>query len=261
MDTDLIITLVGLVVAGLAAVLGIWVERDKEKPPRYAYALSILILLATIVGMYQCYSDAKQNEKLEADMARMLQMLDKIAANTEVEIPELEEFVNTEIAAQSRSNPAVVAKLAQRVADEGGDPGQMLSKRLPASDVEGLQRKGELNVKPPAAGIRPTISLGPRGDGSSGARRPRLVMKKNDGDAPAEAASAAPAPPTVPAAASADAEAPKDASSLLPKGSIDLKGAKPSLGAKPDGTAKAPAVGPTPPKVDGAKPLGTKPKL
>src|SRR5262245_12367451 len=134
MDTDLIITLAGLGVAGLAAVLGIWVERDKTKPPRYAYALSILILLATVVGMFQCYMDAKEGEKLEADMARMLQMLDKIANSTETPIPELEAFVNSEINAQSRANPKVVAQLAQRVADEGGDPAAMLGKHLPPAE-------------------------------------------------------------------------------------------------------------------------------
>lgn len=259
MDTDLLITIVGLSVAGLAAVLGIWVERDKTKPPRYAYALSILILLATVVGMFQCYVDAKEGEKLEADMARMLQMLDKIAANSEVEIPELDEFVKTEIAAQSRANPSVVTKLAQRVADEGGNPQEMLAKHLPASEMEGMNRKGGLTVKPPSDGaVKPTISMGgPRGDGS--ARRPRLMMRKDDGEAAADPAVAA-AAPTASAVASADAGEAKDAPSLLPKGAVDLKGGlKPSLGAKPDasGTAKAPAVAPKP---DGAKPI-VKPKL
>lgn len=266
MDTDLMITLVGLTVAGLAAILGIWVERDQTKPPRYAYALSILILLATVVGMFQCYTDAKQGEKLEADMARMLQMLDKIASSSEVAIPELDEFVRTEIATQSRANPAVVTKLAQRVSDEGGNPGEMLAKHLPASEVEGLERKGGLTVKPTT--LRPTIVLGPKGDGTSGARRPLSgFLKKRDGDAPAEAegVTAASSPSaSASASASADAGEPKEIPSLLPKGSIDLKGVKPSLGgARPEGTAKGvPAAGTKedPPKVDGVKRLGTKPK-
>jgi hypothetical protein len=261
MDVELIITLAGLTVAGLAAVLGIWVERDEAKPPRYAYALSILILLATMVGMYQCYSDAKQGEKLEADMARMLQMLDKISNESEVEIPELDELVRTEIAAQSRANPKVVTKLAQRVADEGGDPGEMLGKHLPPSEMEGLQRKGELTVKPSTAGVRPMILLGPKGDGSSGGKRPRLLRKKDGDEAPASTASAAEVANVAAAAPTAAATGgePHTIPVLLPKGSLDLK---PSLGAKPEGTIKGPAAGPKvdPTKIEGTKPLGVKPK-
>lgn len=257
MDTDLIITIVGLSVAGLAAVLGIWVERDKTKPPRYAYALSILILMATVVGMYQCYADAKQSEKLEADMARMLQMLDKIAADSEVPIPELDSFVKTEIAAQSRANPKVVTKLAQRVADEGGDPQQMLAKHLPASEVEAAQRQGSLSVKP--ATVRPTIALTPKPDGTDGATRPMRLLRKGDEETAAAAPSGAPsADPTASPSGSAAAGEPKDVPQIAPKGGL----VKPSLaGAKPDDTAKA-AAAPKPTGAAAPAPkLAPKPKL
>lgn len=258
MDTDLIITIVGLSVAGLAAVLGIWVERDKTKPPRYAYALSILILLATIVGMYQCYADAKQGEKLEADMARMLQMLDKISAESEVPLPELDSFVKTEIAAQSRANPKVVTKLAQRVADEGGDPQQMLAKHLPASEVEEVQRKGTLSVKP--ATVKPTIALTPKPDGTDGPTRPMRLLRKGDEEAAAAAPSGTPSaePTATPSGSAAAGEPPPQ---VAPKAGL----LKPSLGgAKPDDTAKAAATpkptGATAPKTDAPK-LTPKPKL
>ena len=80
-NLDVMITEVGIFVAGFAAVLGIWLERDHSKPPRYAWWLSILIVLATFVGMFQTLADAKEGAKLEADMARMLATLDKIAQN------------------------------------------------------------------------------------------------------------------------------------------------------------------------------------
>ena len=103
MSLEVMITMVGLVVAGLAAIVGIWVERDARKPPRYAYGLSVLILMATFVGMFQTYQDAKQGEKLESDMARILATLDKVAAEHGEDIPELNEMVKTEIAAQNRA--------------------------------------------------------------------------------------------------------------------------------------------------------------
>jgi len=146
-DMDVIITEVGIFVAGFAAVLGIWLERDRSKPPRYAWWLSLLIMLCTFVGMFQTLADAKGGEEIKQDMARMLATLDKIAQNSDVEIPELNEFVKSEVSAQARAHPDVVKKVAQRVADEGGDPAEMLSSYLPPSEVENVGRKGGLRTK------------------------------------------------------------------------------------------------------------------
>lgn len=147
LSLEVIFTLIGLTVAGLAAVLGIWMERDPRKPPRYAWALSVLILMATGVGMYQTYQDARASEKMEADMARMLQTLDKIAQNSDVELPDLNAFLKGELEAQSRANPDVVEKFAQRVSDDGGDPTDVLGSYLPPSEMEQINRAGA-KVKP-----------------------------------------------------------------------------------------------------------------
>jgi hypothetical protein len=243
MSMDLIITLVGLSVAGLAAVLGIWVERDKTKPPRYAYALSILILMATAVGMFQTYMDAMQGDQMQADMARMLQMLEKVSSNSEVEIPELQQFVQAELATQSRANPKVVEKFAQRVVDEGGDPGEVLSKHLPAADVESIQRKGTLSkVKPPsapAAGATVAAAGGP-------AKKPMLLIKPRNaptGDPAPQVAAAAPtAAPTAEPTAVPEI---KPAPSLSPKAFGLGMGGKPAGTAKPD--AKPAEGAPKPP--------------
>lgn len=140
LDMGLLVTMIGVVVAGFAAVLGIWMERDQNKPPRYAYALSALILLATVVSVAQSYLDSKDSEKMEEDLARMLQRMDQIAANSND--PELQELIKSELSAQSRANPDVVEKLAQRVSDNGGDPAEVLGKHLDAADIEGIARKG-----------------------------------------------------------------------------------------------------------------------
>src|SRR5690606_37916549 len=91
LDPGLIVAMTGVVVAGFSAVLGIWMERDHNKPPRYAYALSALILLATVVSVMQSYLDAKAGEKMEEDMARMLQRMDEIASTSDD--PALQELI------------------------------------------------------------------------------------------------------------------------------------------------------------------------
>jgi hypothetical protein len=271
MNLEIIITLVGLTVAGTAAILGIWMERDRNKPPRYAYALSVLILMATFVSMFQTYQDAKQSEKIEADMARMLQMLDKIATTSEVEIPELNEFVKTEVATQSRANPAVVQKMAQRMADEGEDPTEALGSYLPAADVEKMQRKGELKLKPPTTKLATTAAPAAAGTGDAAAagesvtdrkaRRRRMMLgglggKATAADAAAKEAEkkiaeakANPAASAAAPAASASAAA-ASASGAASAGEAPRKLGGLSLPAKP-ATAPATTAAPAKPKIGG----------
>lgn len=63
MDLGLILTIVAVAVAGLAAALGIWMERDPNRPPRWAYGLTVLIVLSTIVTVATSYLDRKQAEE------------------------------------------------------------------------------------------------------------------------------------------------------------------------------------------------------
>lgn len=132
-DTGLLLAVVGLVVAGLASVLGIWMERDPTRPARWAYLLSLLIVAATIVSLFQSIQDARDSATMEEDMARMLQSLDRLSKDS----PELTQFLSKEMEAQSRANPDVIQKVAARVTAEGGDPAAMLGKHLPASDMKG----------------------------------------------------------------------------------------------------------------------------
>ncbi|MCK9461938.1 MAG: hypothetical protein M0R80_20090 [Proteobacteria bacterium] len=164
MNTLLLVVLIGIAVAGLAAVVAIWVERDRTRPRKFAWALSVLILLATGVTILQSFLQDKQDkidqaadeaekEKLRGDMARMMQTLDKIAG--ESGDPRLQQFLSTEIEAQSRANPGVVQKLAQRYADEGEDPAQKLAKHLPKSEVQKMARSGSIKTEPTAVKIEP----------------------------------------------------------------------------------------------------------
>ena len=144
-DMDLVVTFTAVFVAGLAAVLGIWMERDERKPPRYAWALSALILLATFVSLMQSFFDKSEQDALKDDMARLLTTMDRLA--TESDDPALLELVKSELNAQSRSDPTMVNRVAQRVSDEGRDPTEVLGKHLDAAEVEKVTRKGSIKAK------------------------------------------------------------------------------------------------------------------
>jgi hypothetical protein len=157
MGLGLMFTLAGLAVAALSSVLGIWMERDPRKPPRWAIMLSVLIVLATGVGMVQCFLDSKESEKMEADMARLLATLDKLTS-ADGTSPALQDMLKSEMNAQARANPSVMKKLAQRVADEGGDPEKVLSSYLSAAELQAMSRKGGLKTAPPTAAAHAVLA-------------------------------------------------------------------------------------------------------
>jgi hypothetical protein len=138
MDQGLLLALVGLTVAGVASLLGIWMERDPTRPPRWAIGLSILIAATTVVSCFQSISDAQESAKMEEDLARMLQTLDKIATESGGEGGALNDFISKEMESQSRANPDVIKKVADRVTAEGGDPNALLGRHLPASELGGF---------------------------------------------------------------------------------------------------------------------------
>jgi enamine deaminase RidA (YjgF/YER057c/UK114 family) len=137
MDTDTILGLdkglffeeFGLLVTAIAAVVGIWIDRDEERPRSYSTWLTVLVVLATGVGVVQAYSGFLNETKLRGDIARILQKIDKIAHQGKADVPALNEVLKKEVTVQSRSNPDVLAQMAQRVADEGGDP-KAVSRRI-----------------------------------------------------------------------------------------------------------------------------------
>jgi chromosome segregation ATPase len=137
MDTGLILALVGLGVAGLASILGIWMERDPHRPPRWAVGLTILIGAATVVSCFQSIADAAESAKTEEDLARVLQTLDKIASASGSDDPALNDFISKEMETQTRSNPDIIKKVAKRITAEGGDANAMLARHLPASELAG----------------------------------------------------------------------------------------------------------------------------
>lgn len=268
-DLDLFVTEIGLTVAGFAAIIGIWVERDPARPKRYAMWLSILIALATGVGMFQCYDDDQDQKKVEGDLARVLAQLDKIASSSDVDIPALNDLIKTELASQARANPGVVAGFAQKVSDEGEDPAEVLGAYLPESEVQDLSRKNK--VKPPSSPKPPTpvatVAAAEAGDAAA-APVPRSQRRKSlsfGGGAPKLRMPGGAAAKTEPAVekkpeetAKKEEEAPKEEEKPDAKPSIKLPGG----GDTPAGLRKpllpAPKGPPTPPPAPGK---GGKPSL
>lgn len=264
-DTELLVTFTAVFVAGLAAVLGIWMERDARKPPRYAWALSALILLATFVSLMQSALDKAEQDQIKDDMARLLTKMEQLA--TESDDPELLELVKGELAAQSRSNPDVVEKIAQRVSDEGRDASEVLGKHLDAAEMEKVTRKGAIKAKqtdkvattekpadkpeeaPKRAG-RDTAAKDDKGEREASAAPPRPEPTDEQKAAAVAAAQAARAerglPPTTPAPGTEAAAAP----------TAPRAGTKPAAGTEAAPAPTKPVPKPTPRK--GTKPTAPK---
>lgn len=123
MDIALIVTFAGILVAGLAGVLGVWMERDPEAPPRWAFVFSGLIALAVTVELGHAVVQASEDGETEEAMARVLEQLADLADKGDN--PALEQFVGAELAAQSRANPRMMKRMEARMAAKGKDPSQL----------------------------------------------------------------------------------------------------------------------------------------
>lgn len=97
MSEGLIVSIVGLAVAGFSSLLAVWLERDPDKPKKTSIALSILIVLATGAGVEQAKLSDEDSDKMQADIARVLASLDKITSNSDVKLPELDDLLKAEI--------------------------------------------------------------------------------------------------------------------------------------------------------------------
>ena len=79
-DSGLFISEAGLGITAVAALVGIWIDRDPDRPLRYSVWLTVLVVLATGVGVFQTYQDYLSGEKLQGDIGRVLPKVDKIAS-------------------------------------------------------------------------------------------------------------------------------------------------------------------------------------
>jgi hypothetical protein len=78
----LIMSILALLLGGVSAMLGIWVGRDPERPVVFALAMTLLIGSAVVVGILQGYLDSAESVQRQADLDRMLNMVDEIAESS-----------------------------------------------------------------------------------------------------------------------------------------------------------------------------------
>ena len=133
---ELWVALAAVIVAGLAAMLGVWIEKDVDAPHTTAIFLSFLILLAATVAIAQTAVDVADSEKMEDDVANMLVALDTIANSGDND--ELNQYLAQEMQTQARSNPAVLSKVRETTKSQGGDPDELLARHLPAAELSGM---------------------------------------------------------------------------------------------------------------------------
>ena len=161
MDAGLVVTVAGLFVAGLAAVLGIWMERDREGTPIWAVLFSLLIMAAMVVEMGRAWYEELHAWKLEEDMARVLEKLDELASSGEN--PALAEFVNAEVALQSRANPKIMKKVETRMNARGAS-----LKGRSAGGMGGFGSKGGKAKSGTMGGSKTSKSSGKAGASGAG---------------------------------------------------------------------------------------------
>ncbi len=73
------LSIAALTIGGSAAILGLWVGRDKSRPTSFAIAMTFLIGSAVSVGVVQSYLDSVDGIAKEADLQRMMTMVSEIA--------------------------------------------------------------------------------------------------------------------------------------------------------------------------------------
>ena len=160
MNIGLIVTFAGIIVAALAGVLGVWMERDRTAPTHWAWVFSAFILVAMCVELGHSVVQASEDSETDAAMVRVLEQLTEIAA--EGNNPALEQFVGAELALQARANPELVAQLEENIEAKGGDATTIRTRA-----IQGRRTAAGLPARPGKAGAA-TVGAG-FGRGRSGA--------------------------------------------------------------------------------------------
>lgn len=156
----------GVIVTALSAIVGIWIERDREKPIKKPVALTVLVIFAGSLCMYQAWHKENEQDELEAQLAKILEELDHVAIHSEVELPDLNEALKSELLVHGRANPKVLMDLAKSIAAKGGDPLKMLAAYLPEADLQAMKRDGKFDE----ALADPKVAT------TEGEKRPKLIF-------------------------------------------------------------------------------------
>ncbi|MCK6507273.1 hypothetical protein L6R53_28525, partial [Myxococcota bacterium] len=163
MDIGLIVSFAGVIVAALAGILGVWMERDPGSPKTWGFIFSGFIVVASGVELSNTVSGEAEAAATDATLATVLEAMSELASKGNN--PALEQFVGAELAVQARANPQVVKKMEKNIAAKGGDP-----KAVTRKAAEGRRMAAGLPASKPAAGARPTLG-GARAPGAAKAAK------------------------------------------------------------------------------------------
>ena len=182
MDLGLIVTFAGVIVATIAGVLGVWMEREREAPPKWAWVFSGLIIIAMFIEMGHSSAAAAEGAAVDEKMANVLEQLATISSKSDN--PALSSFVGSELASQARNNPDVMDKVSKKVAASGGDPKALAAKAkaarrqaagLPAKRPAGMARPGS------KTGSKKGVAAAGKGGGGKGKAGPGAKGKGKGG--------------------------------------------------------------------------------
>ncbi len=177
MDIGLIISFAGVLIAALAGVLGVWMERDPDSPRTWGAVFSVLIVAASGVELVNTYDDTNESAVTDARLATVLEAMSELAAKGNN--PALEQLVGAELAVQARANPEVVKKMEKSIEKKGGDP-----KAVTRQAAEGRRVAAGLPAQKPAAGERPVLAggrsaRGVRANDATGARTGKAAKARS----------------------------------------------------------------------------------
>ena len=153
MGIGLLVSFVGVLVAALAGVLGVWMERDPKASVLWGMFFSFLIAASSGVELIRTAALSVEQSQVDAQLANLLGKLGELSANN----PDLEQFVSAELAVQARANPGVVSRMEDNVRAAGGDPASVRRKAAEGrrsaagmSRVKGVEDKGARKQDRPA---------------------------------------------------------------------------------------------------------------
>jgi hypothetical protein len=162
MNIALIVTFAGIVIAGLAGILGIWMEdRAPGASLRPAKVFTVMLVLACGVEMAHTRTVAAHQGETEERLATVLEAMAHLAGMGGN--PALDKFVGSELSVQARANPKLIAKVEKAAASKGRD-GKAIRTRV----TEGRRQAAGLSKKKAAAGKSPKLSSA-KGNGKAGA--------------------------------------------------------------------------------------------
>jgi hypothetical protein len=154
MNLGLFTAIVALILTGLSSLIGLWVDRDPQRPPRWAVALSGMVVLSTLLGLVQLWDKHLSVRRSEEMLARILDDLDQLAGRD----PAVDRYVDQAIQSQVQTNPNFVVDFGERTVARGEAVEAVLQRRgLSAADLRAF---GLGELAPPSRD--PNAEAGPR---------------------------------------------------------------------------------------------------